>query len=773
MVNVGGVNIITDVRGWFAQLRAAKRVSAQLTRLEAIRKNQVNFAPEKAAEALAELKALVAEPAIDQGVKKLAGDILKQIEALAQQAPQPAPGQHRPKPPAPPKPGQPKGPTPPKPPAQQQPQQPTQPPQPQMLSLTVDAKTPIARISKGDVGTVVGSSFAAVCLAGARSSQEDSLLIAQAGDNLLLVITDGAGGHAAGEVASHTAIIAFDEAFKADPNNFSFDDRLVDPSKPYDASANPVAAYGPIGRAHIEILQLNQGKSGTNEMITTAAAALIRGNQLTCRNVGDSRIYVYNPAQKQLRLCSLDDNEGMVAVGIFDKRKNGEMLTEDESRTFHDHTYTAKPNPIYMIGSSQNSYVNYPAVQHTLANGELVIVCGDGIHDFMPFDEMKAVIEGGLAANPNALPLEIAQALQARAFENMARLWVEKLVSRQLNVLLTAKQQAGEQATSVDAAQALAATVFKNILQQYPEAEIQTDITNVIATAPQNPVDAIAGALMIKAFDLLNKFDPQTADPRQKQYGDNTTVIVNRYVDLSAAGEDMPTVRKSLDLSAIKMRDDQAKLGTQQKRDTLTQEAAQLNANATQFSSELVQERTRLVTERNRVIGALNEQASDLDTHTKVASRLKAFVDKRRKHIEEQIAQTERKAQTALNTEEIRDVDARMRGANPKLPNFASIQGALDSLKESARRPYENTLQNLRLQLADLANQETLITSEQKTAADIKRYMGTLENLAEQLNQQIGGINVELNDLVQQLLGQAQRLQVIANAIIKVLGEKK
>lgn len=107
-----------------------------------------------------------------------------------------------------------------------------------------------------------------------RDINEDYLGFTHHNDEKLYVIADGMGGHNAGEVASKLAVDTLINGFKGD---------FIDEE---DTIRSLIVA------ANEEIYNLSHSKEDYNGMGTTVTACIVKGNQLTIGNVGDSSLYI-------------------------------------------------------------------------------------------------------------------------------------------------------------------------------------------------------------------------------------------------------------------------------------------------------------------------------------------------------------------------------------------------------------------------------------------------------------------------------------------------
>src|SRR5687767_13407653 len=106
-----------------------------------------------------------------------------------------------------------------------------------------------------------------------REQNEDSCGEEEVAGGVLLVVCDGMGGHAAGEVASRLAVDAITQVFANAPTE--------DPGERLRRGFL-VANQRILGHAE---------KSGIESMGTTAVASYVRDGEAWVAHVGDSRLY--------------------------------------------------------------------------------------------------------------------------------------------------------------------------------------------------------------------------------------------------------------------------------------------------------------------------------------------------------------------------------------------------------------------------------------------------------------------------------------------------
>ena len=200
-----------------------------------------------------------------------------------------------------------------------------------------------------------------------REHNEDAYFVAEtesdiARDNgLLLAVADGMGGHQHGEVASQLAIETLrDEYFKSTVGPTEVPRRLKQAFR----------------RANEQIYQSGTAGGESNMMGTTLVAAVIRGNDLTIANVGDSRAYLV----RAKRATQVTRDHSLVAEQVA----TGAM-TEDEARESQHRNIITRA-----LGHRQRVDVDIFEIR-LLADDRLVLAT-DGLYDYVPEDAMVSTV---------------------------------------------------------------------------------------------------------------------------------------------------------------------------------------------------------------------------------------------------------------------------------------------------------------------------------------------------------------------------------------------
>ena len=192
-----------------------------------------------------------------------------------------------------------------------------------------------------------------------RTNNEDYCLIDAARG--LFVLADGMGGAKAGECASRLAVETVVETVLSSSER---DSRLL---------------IRATEEANRRVLEASHSDPALEGMGTTLVAALEIGAELAIASVGDSRAYMLD--ERGLHVIT-DDQTWVNEVG----RPLG---LDEESLRHHPmrHVLTMA------IGASAPLTINHYRVP--LANGNLVLICSDGLHGVLESPQMEQILNAG------------------------------------------------------------------------------------------------------------------------------------------------------------------------------------------------------------------------------------------------------------------------------------------------------------------------------------------------------------------------------------------
>jgi protein phosphatase len=214
-----------------------------------------------------------------------------------------------------------------------------------------------------------------------RENNEDSGFI---GKNIILV-ADGMGGHAAGELASSTAVAVaarFDNLFS---NNKETADSIFNIPKQITLEIKSA-------------ISKDQNRSG---MGTTLSACLIQNGNLKIVHVGDSRIYLIR--KQQISLLTKDQT---YVQSLIDNNE----ITLEESRTH--------PQRSLLLQAIDGISEVVPEVKEiSLELGDRIILCSDGLSNVVRDEDILNAVKS--FDNVGAVSSLIEKALEHGAPDNV------------------------------------------------------------------------------------------------------------------------------------------------------------------------------------------------------------------------------------------------------------------------------------------------------------------------------------------------------------------
>ena len=200
-----------------------------------------------------------------------------------------------------------------------------------------------------------------------RLRNEDSFRIIEPEDcpsNIdgVLIVADGMGGHAAGDVASQIAVDTFVEEF-AGPEIRDSEEILV-------------TMGDVLKRANSLIYEAGRRNEG-GSMGTTCTAAVISQGKIHVAHAGDSRGYL----QRDQGLCQLTEDHSWVAQLVKEGHITSEQARVHPSR-----------NVITRALGIENELVP-DIITEELRAGDKVLLCSDGLHGLVEDGEINEILD--------------------------------------------------------------------------------------------------------------------------------------------------------------------------------------------------------------------------------------------------------------------------------------------------------------------------------------------------------------------------------------------
>lgn len=201
-----------------------------------------------------------------------------------------------------------------------------------------------------------------------RENNEDS--IATAGNNGLVVLADGMGGHLAGEVASGLAVDLIVRHIENYLDNGS-------PRKAgADGSAEAHAVSDAITLANKAVLEASQTRPECAGMGSTVVVALFKGKNIIIGHLGDSRAYRLRGGELEQLTEDHSVVQELVGRGLISK--------EEAHHSYHKNLVTKA------LGVDADVV---PDVQEqSIQDNDLYLLCSDGLSDVFPDEEIQAML---------------------------------------------------------------------------------------------------------------------------------------------------------------------------------------------------------------------------------------------------------------------------------------------------------------------------------------------------------------------------------------------
>ncbi len=197
-----------------------------------------------------------------------------------------------------------------------------------------------------------------------RPTNQDRVLARELPEgSILLAVADGVGGIAGGESASAGAIETLATELAKAPS----DDPAAALQRAFSVANERVRAQA-------------AERPELKGMASTLAAALVRGNTAWVANAGDSRVYLFH--QGQLRQISLDHTWAAEEI------RAGRLTNEEAKSSPFRNVITRGIG----VAETIKPDVLGPA---TLENGDLLLLCSDGLYRFVSDTETARVLESG------------------------------------------------------------------------------------------------------------------------------------------------------------------------------------------------------------------------------------------------------------------------------------------------------------------------------------------------------------------------------------------
>ncbi len=289
---------------------------------------------------------------------------------------------------------------------------------------------------------------------GSRLVNQDRVAYTYSRDTLLMVVADGMGGHAGGEIAAQIAVRLFIERFQQEAKPM-----LKNPLGFLQESM--VKAHAALGSYSTQFSMLETPR-------TTCVACIVQAGYAYWAHVGDSRLYLY----RQGALVSQTKDHSKVQYLVDQGVIGAGDAAEHPDR-----------NKVYSCLGGMIEPIIDLSVRMPLRNGDLIVMCTDGVWGPMGTDE----IASWLASTPilKAAPemLREAEKRGGPDGDNLSAIvmrWGPETLVDEPTTTITETLGLGEFATQLD--RTLTLTDRKGADRDLSDDEIERAIDEIQAT---------------------------------------------------------------------------------------------------------------------------------------------------------------------------------------------------------------------------------------------------------------------------------------------------
>lgn len=221
---------------------------------------------------------------------------------------------------------------------------------------------------------------------GNRSNNQDRCLILERAGRILLVVADGMGGHARGDLAAQTAIDSLGRSFLDQHGS------IEDPESFLENALHS---------AHIDVVDAGRAEYPPVDPRTTCVVCLVQGDRAWWAHVGDSRLYLLREGIPVARTRDHTPVEDLLRCGA---------ISEDDLRTHPLRNSVSR----CLGGALKPPKISFDQAQ--LQANDILLLCSDGLWSALPEQRLAGLsAPGDLEHNANLLTDEAELASYPRS----------------------------------------------------------------------------------------------------------------------------------------------------------------------------------------------------------------------------------------------------------------------------------------------------------------------------------------------------------------------
>lgn len=204
-----------------------------------------------------------------------------------------------------------------------------------------------------------------------RTHNEDAVFVDPAAG--LAILADGMGGYNAGEVASGMATTLL-----AGSLGLSMSPSALGGARATDAEWVEQHLLDEIAAVNVSILNAAESQSQYAGMGTTLVVACFYNNRMTVAHLGDSRLY---------RMRAGCFEQLTRDHSLLQEQLDSGMITPDEARYSHNKNLLTRALGVDPV-------VDVEIHDYGMAQGDVVLICSDGLNDMIEDDEIAYILRG-------------------------------------------------------------------------------------------------------------------------------------------------------------------------------------------------------------------------------------------------------------------------------------------------------------------------------------------------------------------------------------------
>jgi serine/threonine protein phosphatase PrpC len=289
---------------------------------------------------------------------------------------------------------------------------------------------------------------------GSRKVNQDRIAYTYSRDALLLVVADGMGGHAGGEIAAQIAVRLFVERFQQE-------------AKPI--LRNPLRfLQETMLRAHAALGSYANQFSMLETPRTTCVAVIVQANHAYWAHVGDSRFYLFRQG---------------VLIGATKDHSKVQYLVDQGVIPADEVAVHPDRNKIFScLGGLVDPVIDLSR-RTPLRNGDILMLCTDGLWSVMPQREVATLLTSTPILKTAPQMLREAEQRGGPDGDNLSAIvvrWGPETLTDEPSTTITETLGLGEFATQLD--RTLTLTDRKGPQRDLTDDEIERAITEIQST---------------------------------------------------------------------------------------------------------------------------------------------------------------------------------------------------------------------------------------------------------------------------------------------------